>query len=253
MERLKKSRISFLGRTDSTSHIVNYDTLALTASTTNDWTANEDTRLLDFVAGQISGSEGVKWTDIAQSLSRSPQDCFARYHNVLSANLKRSEWDQDETVRFMELISKYGPFNWAALSAELGTNRSPLQCLQHFQKEMNDDHIHHSQWSAEEDLLLCEGVKRFGQGKWQEIAAAIPQRSASQCMFRWKKALEFREDIVIGRWTELEERKLYLLSTAFRIPTLESSKHPKEVIAQLFDNSLIIGEFFCSRCVVGKL
>lgn len=246
MERLKKSRISFLGkRTESSSQIVNYDSLALNASATNDWTADEDTKLLDFVNGQNVGVEGVKWTDIAESLSRSPQECFARYHNVLSSELKRSEWGQDETLKLMELVSKHGPFNWAALSAELGTNRSPLQCLQQFQREMNDDHIHRSEWSAEEDLLLNESVKRFGQGKWQEIAATVPQRSAAQCMFRWKKALESREDIVIGRWTELEERKLYLLSIAFRIPTLDSSKHPKEVISQLFDNSVIIGELFC--------
>ncbi|KAI9283543.1 hypothetical protein BC943DRAFT_362124 [Umbelopsis sp. AD052] len=44
-------------------------------------------------------------------------------------------------------------------------------------------------WTKEEDELLLQGIKRFGYGKWKEIAMTIPGRKGKQLKQRWDNSL----------------------------------------------------------------
>ncbi|CAO3595304.1 unnamed protein product [Absidia cylindrospora] len=44
-------------------------------------------------------------------------------------------------------------------------------------------------WTREEDELLLMGIKRFGYGRWKEIASTIPGRRGKQLKQRWDNTL----------------------------------------------------------------
>ncbi|GAN08086.1 conserved hypothetical protein [Mucor ambiguus] len=44
-------------------------------------------------------------------------------------------------------------------------------------------------WTREEDELLLAGIKKFGYGRWKEIAASIPGRKGKQLKQRWDNTL----------------------------------------------------------------
>jgi hypothetical protein len=44
-------------------------------------------------------------------------------------------------------------------------------------------------WTREEDELLLSGIKKFGYGRWKEIATAIPGRKGKQLKQRWDNTL----------------------------------------------------------------
>ncbi|CEP10577.1 hypothetical protein [Parasitella parasitica] len=44
-------------------------------------------------------------------------------------------------------------------------------------------------WTREEDDLLLAGIKRFGYGRWKEIASIIPGRKGKQLKQRWDNTL----------------------------------------------------------------
>ena len=61
-------------------------------------------------------------------------------------------------------------------------------------------------WTKEEDQLLQEAVKRYGEKNWKEIASGIPGRNHVQCLQRWKKVL--KPGLKKGHWTEEEDELL---------------------------------------------
>ncbi|KAI7870494.1 uncharacterized protein EV154DRAFT_431718 [Mucor mucedo] len=44
-------------------------------------------------------------------------------------------------------------------------------------------------WTREEDELLLSGIKRYGYGRWKEIATSIPGRKGKQLKQRWDNTL----------------------------------------------------------------
>lgn len=63
-------------------------------------------------------------------------------------------------------------------------------------------------WSKEEDELLKEAVKEFGEKQWKDIAQRIPGRNHVQCLQRWKKVL--KPGLKKGHWTDEEDALLRL-------------------------------------------
>ncbi|KAK7293409.1 hypothetical protein RJT34_16274 [Clitoria ternatea] len=73
--------------------------------------------------------------------------------------------------------------------------------------------IHHKltniikgQWSAEEDRVLVQLVKRFGLKKWSQIARLLNGRIGKQCRERWHNHL--RPNIRKESWNEEEDKIL---------------------------------------------
>ncbi|CAJ1780777.1 unnamed protein product [Sphenostylis stenocarpa] len=62
------------------------------------------------------------------------------------------------------------------------------------------------QWSAEEDSVLVQLVKRFGIKKWSQIARLLNGRVGKQCRERWHNHL--RPNIRKESWSEEEDKIL---------------------------------------------
>ncbi|CAL5368203.1 unnamed protein product [Camellia sinensis] len=62
------------------------------------------------------------------------------------------------------------------------------------------------QWALEEDRLLVQLVKEYGDKKWSHIAQMLNGRMGKQCRERWHNHL--RPDIKKDIWSEEEEMKL---------------------------------------------
>ena len=61
-------------------------------------------------------------------------------------------------------------------------------------------------WTKEEDELLKNAVKQFGEKNWKDIASRIPGRNHVQCLQRWKKVL--KPGLKKGHWSEEEDELL---------------------------------------------
>jgi len=61
-------------------------------------------------------------------------------------------------------------------------------------------------WTAEEDELLSNLVKKHGTKKWAHIAELVPGRVGKQCRERWLNHL--RTDVKKTAWTEEEDMTL---------------------------------------------
>lgn len=59
-------------------------------------------------------------------------------------------------------------------------------------------------WSAEEDELLRQAVKKHGGKNWKKISELIEERTDVQCLHRWQKVL--RPGLVKGPWTAEEDK-----------------------------------------------
>ncbi|XP_020217686.1 myb-related protein B isoform X2 [Cajanus cajan] len=58
-------------------------------------------------------------------------------------------------------------------------------------------------WTAEEDNLLIDTVKKHNGRNWKKIAAYLPGRTDVQCLHRWQKVLN--PNLVKGSWTKEED------------------------------------------------
>lgn len=214
------------------------DVLHLTGSVLNGgvWTERERQKLLRHV--QKSGSD--QWDDAAALFpSRTARDCYAQYANNLDPSLNKANWSQDEEKQLLLLVEKYDEHDWCTIAEELGTQRSPFECLQHYQRTLNKALVNNSEWTEEEDELLKEAVEEHGRN-WQNVASCVPNRSATQCNNRWNKSAVCHEEVVAGKWTEEEERLLFLAAVAYGAPRLADSKKTEPELQQLLNHDAAI-------------
>lgn len=149
---------------------------------------------------------------------------FFIYRNIDDSEINSSKWSPEEEKNLLELVKKYNNLNWQAISKEIQNNRTPWQCLVHYQSTLNMNMVNTSEWSEEEDMTLKQAVQLYGQKNWQHIANTLPGRSSQQCILRYNRSTDCKEGIIGGRWIEEEERRLFLAAIAFElIPSSTSS------------------------------
>lgn len=128
---------------------------------------------------------------------------------------------------------------WIKIAHELGTNRTPLQCLQRYQQALNPKLVNSNEWTSVEDGLLRKAVEIYGTKSWQNVSTMISGRSAVQCGARYRKSSKSRDDIVDGSWAAIDERRLFLAAIAYEIPTSSIfKKTPAEINDMLLQNDL---------------
>ncbi len=69
-----------------------------------------------------------------------------------------------------------------------------------------DDSCRRGKWTKEEDDLLRLAIQSIGEGKWRQVCAHVPGRSALQCLQRWTRVL--RPGRTKGLWAAQEDEQL---------------------------------------------
>lgn len=76
----------------------------------------------------------LNWNSISSDLeNRDKNECYIYYHYNCDENINNNKWNEKEEILLMKLIDKYKGRNWLNISRELGTNRTPIECLKHYQ------------------------------------------------------------------------------------------------------------------------
>ncbi|XP_022726244.1 transcription factor MYB88-like isoform X2 [Durio zibethinus] len=83
-------------------------------------------------------------------------------------------WTQEEDDILREQISLNGTENWAIIASKF-KDKTTRQCRRRWYTYLNSD-FKKGGWSPEEDMLLCEAQKIFGN-RWTEIAKVVSGRT----------------------------------------------------------------------------
>ncbi|ESQ35374.1 hypothetical protein EUTSA_v10007659mg [Eutrema salsugineum] len=99
--------------------------------------------------------------------------------NINNEDSKKKErhivtWTPEEDVILREQITLHGTENWAIIASKF-KDKSTRQCRRRWYTYLNSD-FKRGGWSPEEDMLLCEAQRVFGN-RWTEIAKVVSGRT----------------------------------------------------------------------------
>ncbi|KAK1377587.1 Myb-like protein L [Heracleum sosnowskyi] len=151
----------------------------------------------------------VNWEQLASMYTkgRSGAECEARWLNCADPLINKSSWTKSEEKKLLYIIQHKGISNWINIAASMGTNRTPFQCLAHYQRSLNPS-IMKRDWTEDEDDKLCAAVAMYGESNWETIASSVLEgRTGTQCSNRWTKALHPKRKRK-GKWIPDEDKRL---------------------------------------------
>ena len=164
----------------------------------------------------------VDWDRIVKDFvpTRTAVDCLTQWSVHQHPSINTSPIDEQELSKIIQIAQRYQFSDWIAIATEVGTNRTALQCMTAAQR-YRFTHVRRA-WSMEEDELLREAVRAYGERNWQHVSSFLGNRTAQQCLHRWTKALN--PTIRRGKWTEDEDN---FLKTAVALYGFENEAKAK--------------------------
>ncbi|KAG1674241.1 hypothetical protein FOA52_013861 [Chlamydomonas sp. UWO 241] len=183
IERLKSGVLT------EVQHVLTADALqALQAVPGQATQAALDTEFAAIRAVTLSSDEAMRvvasftqehWGRISRSFVKShgATDCVIFYMHSVAPGRARA-WGQDESARLRALAEKHGGRHWEKVASELGTFRTPSQCMQFYLKHCraarcgggNVEHLkYRTNWTPADDATLRVLVTRHGT-QWVKIA-----------------------------------------------------------------------------------
>eukprot|EP01039_Chlorochromonas_danica_P006001 gene6001-6610_t len=192
------------------------------------WTDNEVSQLQDLTNLTQEAPDGqIDWKSVSEQLkSKSAFQCFSFHHNSLQTSSE--PWTGEEEKKLLRLVKLYKEHYWSQVAEELGTGRSPMDCLRHYQQALNPNLSKVGEWTKEEDQLLNDLVKQYGDDKWQTIASHLPGRTSVQCSDRFRHRPWSQDHIIAGPWTNQDNRALLLAAIACEIPCNAGNENSTE-------------------------
>eukprot|EP01080_Neovahlkampfia_damariscottae_P002888 gene2888-4731_t len=145
--------------------------------------------------------------------TRSPISCKQKWEIVLKPGINNDSWTVSEDKLLLKLAKENNGYDWIEIAQKLGTNRNAFQCFKRYQRSLNP-HMLKSKWTDEEDAVLIDAVKLYGEKNWQQISTVLDGRTGQQCLHRWSKTLN--PTIKRGRWSVDEDNRLRLACHAYQ-------------------------------------
>ncbi|XP_074357243.1 uncharacterized protein LOC141696975 isoform X1 [Apium graveolens] len=157
----------------------------------------------------------VNWEQLASMYTkgRSGAECESRWLNFTDPLINKSSWTKTEEKKLLYIIQQKGISNWINIALSLGTNRTPFQCLAHYQRSLNPS-ILKREWTEDEDDKLRAAVATYGESDWQSVASVLEGRTGTQCSNRWTKALHPMRKRK-GKWIPNEDKRLKVAAMFF--------------------------------------
>ncbi|NXS60770.1 SNPC4 protein, partial [Brachypteracias leptosomus] len=138
---------------------------------------------------------------------RSSEELKKFWQNWEHPSINKKEWGEEEIERLKKIAARHGYLDWQAIAQELGTNRTPFQCLQKYQVYNKD--LKRKEWTRSEDQMLLELVQEMRVGShipYKKIAYYMEGRDSAQLIYRWTKSVD--PSLKKGPWTPEEDAML---------------------------------------------
>ncbi|XVE85903.1 hypothetical protein DITRI_Ditri17bG0128800 [Diplodiscus trichospermus] len=137
-------------------------------------------------------------------------------------------WTQEEDDILREQISLHGTENWAIIASKF-KDKTTRQCRRRWYTYLNSD-FKKGGWSPEEDMLLCEAQKIFGN-RWTEIAKVVSGRT---------------DNAVKNRFSTLCKKRAKYEALAKENTTCINSNNKRILLQNGFNNTAGTTEFTAS-------
>ena len=148
------------------------------------WNKDEDRLLIKYVE-QFNEKN---WKEVASKFyNKNILQCFSRYKRI-RPGIKRGTWKQDEDIKILKLIQKYGT-SWSQISKELNT-RTAKQIRDRYLNVL-DPKINKNKFSFSEECHIIRLYKSVGS-KWALIAKEFPHRTANMIKNRFYSSIKKR-------------------------------------------------------------
>jgi len=198
--------------------------------------------------------EGIDWVGVALEMNKDTattvlpieyclqyRSMFGHGHTSTSTDADTdnnahipAKWDAGEEARLMTLVTEHEEHNWMSICQNLGTQRSPMECLRRYQQALNTKMIKVRDWTAEEEDLLRAAVGVHGSKSWQSVSDKVPGRTAYQCQLKWRRIDVEEEAGSSAKWTEEDDRRLFLSVASHGMSHMDALKRgPEEIEALL--------------------
>ncbi|NXP02416.1 SNPC4 protein, partial [Thinocorus orbignyianus] len=161
----------------------------------------------DLLGNRFDEHDWEKISNIHFDGQRSAQELKKFWQNWEHPSINKKEWTEEEIEKLKKIAAEHGCLDWQAIAQELGTNRTPFQCLQKYQVYNKD--LKRKEWTKSEDQMLLELVQEMRVGShipYKKIAYYMEGRDSAQLIYRWTKSVD--PSLKKGPWTPEEDAML---------------------------------------------
>ncbi|NWT90070.1 SNPC4 protein, partial [Lanius ludovicianus] len=161
----------------------------------------------DLIGNRFDEHDWDKISNIHFDGQRSSEELRKFWQNWEHPSINKKEWTEEEIERLKQIAAEHNYLDWQTIAQELGTNRTPFQCLQKYQIYNKD--LKRKEWTKEEDQMLLELVQEMRVGShipYKKIAYYMEGRDSAQVISRWTKNVD--PSLKKGHWTSEEDAML---------------------------------------------
>ncbi|NXQ61593.1 SNPC4 protein, partial [Anthoscopus minutus] len=161
----------------------------------------------DLIGNRFDEHDWDKISNIHFDGQRSSEDLKRFWQNWEHPSINKKEWTEEEIERLKQIAAEHNYLDWQTIAQELGTNRTPFQCLKKYQIYNKD--LKRKEWTKDEDQMLLELVQEMRVGShipYKKIAYYMEGRDSAQLIYRWTKSVD--PSLRKGPWTPEEDAML---------------------------------------------
>ncbi|NXC08378.1 SNPC4 protein, partial [Orthonyx spaldingii] len=161
----------------------------------------------DLIGNRFDEHDWDKISNIHFDGQRRAEELRSFWENWEHPSINKKEWTEEEIERLKQIAAEHSYLDWQTIAQELGTNRTPFQCLQKYQIYNKD--LKRKEWTRNEDQMLLELVQEMRVGShipYKKIAYYMEGRDSAQLIYRWTKSVD--PSLKKGPWTPEEDAML---------------------------------------------